>query len=314
MQVLIADDAPVSRRLAELTIANAGFEVKCAADGESAAAILCANDGPRLAVIDWMMPGMDGPEVCKQVRRKREQPYVYMILLTSKEAKDDVIEGLGSGADDYLTKPFHAEELKARLRTGQRILQLEDKLIEAREGMRYDATHDGLTTLWNRGMILDLLDRELQRGQREHTPVALFLGDVDHFKQVNDTYGHAVGDEVLRETARRLVRAVRPYDLVGRYGGEEFLLVLPGCHEEQAQQRAESIRRAICKQPFETSRGTIGVTMSLGVATSLARMRNSAETLLQDADEALYRAKAEGRDRVVLAKQENEAPVPVKPR
>jgi PleD family two-component response regulator len=149
-----------------------------------------------------------------------------MVLLTSNESNEDVVAGLESGADDYLTKPFDQEELKARLRTGLRILNLEDRLVEAREKIRFQATHDGLTTLWNRGVIVDLLRSELARSRRERVSTAILMCDLDHFKSVNDTYGHLAGDDVLRGTAKRLRSSVRSYDFVGRYGGEEFLVVL----------------------------------------------------------------------------------------
>jgi GGDEF domain-containing protein len=135
----------------------------------------------------------------------------------------------GLGADDYLTKPFDSGELKARLRTGERILHLEGRLVEAREDMRFKATHDSLTSLFNRGVIVDLLGREISRSRREHVPVAILMSDVDHFKIINDTHGHLVGDEVLKEAARRLLLSVRSYDYLGRYGGEEFLIILNNC-------------------------------------------------------------------------------------
>jgi two-component system cell cycle response regulator len=169
------------------------------------------------------MPELDGPGVCRELRKLQEQAYTYAILLTSKESKEDIVTGSESGADDYLTKPFNAEELKARLQTGERILNLEDKLVEAREQMRFKATHDALTSLSNRGAIMELLGRELARSHREATSTVIMMGDVDHFKSINDTYGHPVGDEVLQEIARRLLSCVRSYDFVGRYGGEEFL-------------------------------------------------------------------------------------------
>src|SRR5258708_6370495 len=166
-----------------------------------------------------MMPELDGPGVCSEIRKSKNQSYVYTVLLTSRGEKEDIVTGLGAGADDYLTKPFNAEELKARLRTGLRILDLEDRLVEAREQMRFQATHDGLTALWNRSMILDLLGRELARSRREHVSTAILMCDLDHFKSVNDTYGHLAGDEVLKETGRQLLASVRSYDFVGRYGG-----------------------------------------------------------------------------------------------
>src|SRR5580704_1200393 len=211
------------------------------------------------------MPELDGPGVCSEVRQQHERPYVHIVLLTSRGSKQDIVAGLEAGADDYLTKPWDPAELTARLRVGQRILQLEDRLVEARETMRFKATHDSLTSLFNRGVIVDLLARELSRTRREHGCTVVMLGDLDHFKNVNDTYGHVVGDEVLRETARRLLASVRSYDLVGRYGGEEFLIVLNNCDPTQAILRAEEVRNGIASHPVQTIRGPLAVTMSLGV-------------------------------------------------
>jgi diguanylate cyclase (GGDEF)-like protein len=247
------------------------------------------------------MPELDGPGVCREVRKKNEQSYVYMVLLTSKEAKEDVVTGLESGADDYLIKPFESEELKARLRTGVRILSLEHRLIEAREQMRFQATHDGLTTLWNRTMALELLERELARSCRERVCTAILLCDLDHFKNVNDTYGHLAGDEVLKETARRLLSCIRSYDFVGRYGGEEFLIILNNCDPACGVARAEEIRKAIGQQPMQTSSGPVTVTMSLGLLLSQEWRQRSAEELLQEADAALYVAKGAGRNCIKVA-------------
>ena len=301
MRILIADDDVLSLRLLERTLERGGYEVTAVQNGRLAAEHLCRHDGPRLALLDWVMPELDGPAVCRQVRQKRQQVYVHMVLLTSKESKQDVIEGLESGADDYLIKPFDPAELKARLRTGLRILQLEDRLVEAREDMRFKATHDPLTGLFNRGIIMDLLSRELSRTHRENGCTAILLGDVDHFKDVNDTVGHIAGDEVLREVARRILASVRSYDYVGRYGGEEFLVVLNNCDASASLLRAEQIRRAIASVPVQTIQGPIPVTMSLGVLTSRDWGLRPVEELLQEADVALYKAKAAGRNCVKLA-------------
>jgi PleD family two-component response regulator len=205
-------------------------------NGLAAAEQLCMQDDPRLALLDWEMPELDGPAVCREVRKKKDQGYVYMVLLTSKGLKTDIVTGLGSGADDYLTKPFDSGELKARLRTGQRILHLEGRLVEARENMRFKATHDALTSLFNRGVIMELLGHEISRSRRERVPTAILLCDVDHFKSINDTHG-LIGDEVLREAARRLLLSVRSDDYVGRYGGEEFLIILNNCDPVSAPRR-----------------------------------------------------------------------------
>jgi len=304
---LIADDDPVSRRLLERMLQHSGYEVVTADNGRQAARELTKENGPRLALIDWMMPELDGPGVCRKIRSRLDAPYVYIMLLTARQSGGDVVEGLEAGADDYLTKPCHPAELKARLHTGRRILQLEDKLVEAREEMRFKATHDALTSLWDRGAILTLLRAELARSVRERKPLSLLLCDIDHFKQVNDLHGHLVGDEVLQEVATRLLGSVRASDEVGRCGGEEFLVLLGGCASEALQERAEHVRRAICNVPFATQRGPISVTMSIG-ALVVEGWDNSMpiEPLLRRADTALYQAKALGRDRVVYAESMHE--------
>ena len=302
MRILVADDELMSRRLLQKTMERAGYDVTAVENGRQAADELCKPDGPKLALLDWVMPELDGPGVCREVRKRREQPYVYMVLLTSKESKEDVVAGLESGADDYLTKPFDPEELKARLRTGIRILDLEDRLIDAREAMRFQATHDALTGLWSRGVIMELLERELTRSHREGKSTAILLSDVDHFKQINDTYGHLAGDEVLKETSRRLLSSVRSYDCVGRYGGEEFLVVLNNCDPAFSFARAEQIRKNIARQPVRTSGGAIPVTMSVGLLISQEWGCRPMQELLHETDSALYAAKGAGRNCVKVAK------------
>jgi two-component system, cell cycle response regulator len=302
VKILVADDDPVSRRLMERMLQRGGYEVITAQNGRQAAHELSRVGGPRLALIDWMMPELDGPSLCRELRKRQNDSYVYILLLTSKQSGGEIVEGLEAGADDYLTKPCHAAELKARLHTGQRILQLEDKLVEAREEMRFQATHDALTSLWDRGAILALLRSELSRSIREHLPVSLLLCDVDHFKQINDVYGHQAGDDVLQEVSTRLLDAVRSHDAVGRYGGEEFLIVLGGCDSEHLKDRAEQVRIAVNGSPLFTKYGSISVSVSVG-ATTVRSWDPSIpiETLLKHADEALYQAKAAGRNQVIFA-------------
>lgn len=302
MKILIADDDAVSRRLLEKTLEREGYEVVAVDNGRLALQLLSSPDGPRLALLDWIMPELDGTGICLAIREQHERPYVHIILLTSKRSKEDVVAGLQSGADDYLTKPWDPAELTARLRVGQRIVQLEDRLVEARETMRFKATHDPLTSLFNRGVIVDLLSRELTRTRREGGCTVVMLGDLDYFKSVNDGYGHTVGDEVLREVARRLLASVRSYDFVGRYGGEEFLIVLNNCESGQASVRAEEVRAGIANAPIQTSRGALPITISLGVLASRDWELELVEEILSETDSALYRAKAEGRNCVNGAK------------
>ena len=263
MKILVADDDRVSRHLLERALVKWGYDVVLANDGAEAWRALQQEDAPRLAILDWMMPAMDGVQICREVRKRPEQPYTYLILLTAKTQKQDVTAGIEAGADDYLTKPFDDNELRARVRTGRRILEFQDKLIAAREALLVQATRDALTGLWNRAAILDILLRELGRAKREGISVGIVMADLDHFKRVNDTYGHLVGDEVLRETARRIRSSARLYDSVGRYGGEEFLMIFPGCDASGAKTQTERLRACVCGEPIATSGGSISVTISL---------------------------------------------------
>jgi len=297
MKILVADDDAISRRMMEKMLERSGYEVITAEDGRDAVEKLSGPDSPRLALVDWMMPGLDGPSVCRAIRSRHDGRYIYITLLTSKQASEDIVLGLEAGADDYLIKPCNPEELKARLRTGVRILDLEDKLVEAREDMRYRATHDALTALLNRGTIVADLERELARSRRENGMLSILICDIDHFKRVNDLYGHAVGDEVLRQVASLLLNSVRSYDLVGRYGGEEFLILLIGCNAALAQRRAEEIRTAVQKFTFGAIDSPLFITMSIGTLTSNDWQKDmTASDLVNQADKALYRAKAEGRN------------------
>jgi two-component system, cell cycle response regulator len=301
VKILIADDDRMSRRLLERTLERSGYQVIAVNNGRSALEQLSVFDGPRLALLDWMMPELDGPAVCREIRKRSDRPYVHIVLVTSRGSKQDIVAGLESGADDYLTKPWDPSELTARLSVGHRILQLEDRLVEARETMRFKATHDPLTSLFNRGVILDLLSRELSRTRRENGCTVVMLGDLDRFKLVNDTYGHVVGDQVLLEVARRLLGSVRSYDFVGRYGGEEFLIVLNNCDSSQALLRGEEVRNGIGNSPIQTSRGPLSIKMSVGVLSSRDWDLRLVEEILGEVDSALYRAKGAGRNCVRLA-------------
>jgi two-component system, cell cycle response regulator len=311
VKILVADDDAVSRCLMERILQRVGYEVVLAEDGHQALESLAKPDGPRLALLDWMMPGMDGPAVCLEVRSHRERPYRYITLLTSKGAKEDLVAGLEAGADDYLTKPCHPEELKARLRTGERILRLEDGLVDAREEMRFKATHDALTSLWNRGAIIAHLNHEIHRAQREHAKVSVLLCDVDHFKKINDVHGHLSGDTVLREVALRFADAIRPEDAVGRYGGEEFLVVLGNCGAESLRRRAEQLRQIIASSSFTGVLQSLSISISVGAMTIDSWTRGQTpEICLSQVDTALYRAKMEGRNRVVIAAPQPLAAIP----
>jgi len=303
MRILIADDSIVSRHLLEATLRKWSYDVVVACDGTEAWNVLQGENTPRVAILDWVMPGLTGPEVCKRVRehtRNKDLNYTYIILLSSKSQREDLIEGMESGADDYLTKPFDQHELKVRLRAGTRIIDLQRELVAAREELRDQATKDFLTRIWNRSSILDILQRELVRAAREQRSVGVVLADLDHFKSVNDTYGHFAGDAVLREFTRRMTGAMRSYDAIGRYGGEEFLIVLPGCDDACTSGQAERMRAALSCEPMLINEVHHVVTSSFGATTWKPDSGVSADTLIHIADDALYLAKNQGRNRTVM--------------
>ncbi len=295
MRVLVADDSATSRAMLRASLLQWGYEVVLAEHGAQAWDILERPDPPRMAILDWVMPHMTGPEVCRRVRETRLEPYTYILLLTSKNTKGETVEGLEAGADDYIVKPFDQHELQVRLRVGKRIVDLQADLLQAREELRDRANKDLLTMLPNRSAIASVLEQELSRCHRDNRTVGIILLDIDHFKKINDTYGHFAGDAVLREAAARLRGNMRTYDQVGRYGGEEFLVVLPNCDLEQATLQAERLRQRLNASAVIVDGSEMRISASFGVTVSDGSARN-AEVFLRVADDALYRAKAHGRN------------------
>ncbi len=297
--ILIAEDDRMFRVLLQSWLEDRGYSVSMLEDGQQAWKLLSSEQSPKLAILDWMMPGLSGPEICRKLRARTDLQYRYVLLLTARKDKEDLAEGLEAGADDYLSKPFDALELHARLKVGRRILDLQEKLLAAQEALRFEATHDALTGAWNGAAIVQALERELERASRMHTSLGTMLLDLDNFKQVNDRHGHLVGDEVLRTSARRMMEAVRAYDLVGRYGGEEFLILTPGCMGSALQCQAERIRASLA-EPINSSAGMVGISASIGiVGVELGKYALSdAHVLVRAADQAMYRAKAKGKNRV----------------
>ncbi len=303
MRALVVDDDPNLRRILGIYLTHAGYQVVEAANGQ-AAWEHWQSDPIGLIVTDWMMPVMDGEELVRRIRAASVVTgYCYIILLTARTGKGDVVVGLEAGADDYLTKPFDSRELRSRVAVGQRILDLEERLVEARRQLEILAMHDGLTDLLNRRAIHAHAESELSLANRQGSSVSLLLLDIDHFKLVNDRYGHSVGDLALRFIADLLLQKKRPYDWAGRWGGEEFLLVLPKANLEEAARVAERIRLSLENTPLVLADGReVSLRLSLGVSSTPGQPEGgpTVNQLLQQADEALYAAKMSGRNQVQM--------------
>jgi len=281
-----------------------GHEVVEVRDGAQAWEVLQDPGAPKMVILDWMMPGLDGVDVCRRVRGLDTTEPPYVIMLTAMDDKEDLVAALNAGADDFVNKPFDPAELHARLEVGRRILELNERLAEARCALERLANTDELTEAMNRRAILQRLEEEAARASRGVSDLSVAMIDIDHFKRVNDTYGHGIGDVVLREVVCRSASAMRPYDAIGRFGGEEFLAVMPGTGELEALSMLKRIRAAVAASPIAFDGGEVAVTVSLGGATSCGE---SLDALIARADEALYRAKEQGRDRALMAR----APAPL---
>ena len=297
MRILISEDDVTFRTVLAGLLKKFGHEVMATANGADAWQAMQQPDAPPLAILDWMMPGMNGVEVLHQIRAQSSDRPPYIIMLTARGEKADIIAGLDAGANDYLAKPYDAGELLARVEVGRRLVEMQGALIESRKALAHQAAHDPLTGIMNRRAILERLEMEMQRANREGASLAIGFCDIDHFKQVNDTYGHQTGDDVLCELVRVVSASLRPYDSLGRLGGEEFLVVMPMKAGEECTSSFERIRASVAKDSLTTRSGEVTITLSIGIACASARA--TVDELLGAADRALYQAKAEGRNRIV---------------
>lgn len=287
MRILIAEDDPISRKLLAAVLQKSGHEVVVTSNGAEALEAARKPGAPRLLILDWMMPEMDGFEVCRHIRALPADDPPYIILLTALVDEEHLVAGLNEGADDYIAKPFKTRELLARVEVAGRIVGLQARLAQ-------EASFDSLTGVANRASILRTLERELAIAQRTHDVVGVAMLDIDFFKNVNDTLGHAGGDDVLREFALRCTHTLRMCDDLGRYGGEEFLIVAPGCHARGPLW--ERVRSHIAATPFQTGTEEVSVTVSIGASSGA--WGNSPQSLIEAADKALYKAKRGGRNRI----------------
>jgi diguanylate cyclase (GGDEF)-like protein len=295
MKILVADDDRNLCRYLEVLLTADAHDVISAFDGIDALKILQSENAPRLAILDRIMPGMNGVDIIRTVRDSIKGDYIYIILLTAMNQREDIIAGLNAGADDYISKPFDPEELKVRLRAGTRIITLHEELA-------LKALCDSLTGLWNHSEIMRILERELSRAERDNTAVGVIMSDIDHFKNINDTYGHLAGDKVIIETCQRMKKLLRPYDHVGRYGGEEFLVVVPACDKPGILGMAERFCEAMRSEGIVASEAMLRITISCGVALSKPGIK--VIDLVNHADSALYEAKNSGRDCLRLFQSE----------
>ncbi|MEH6448780.1 MAG: diguanylate cyclase [Oleispira sp.] len=300
MKILIAEDDATSRMILTAVVSEWGYEPFAVEDGAQALQVLQAENPPRLLLLDWEMPKLNGLALCKHIREEDTSNPPYIILLTGRSDTDDIVTGLKGGANDYISKPFENAELQARLQVGRRMLDLQDELNQAKEAMAFQANYDELTGLMNRRAVMKAIELEIERSKRSLQPLYICMCDIDHFKKINDTHGHLVGDAVLKEIAQRFNTSLRPYDLCGRYGGEEFLIIL-NSEESNVQSLFERVRQTIADKPFKHEQAAISVTISCGVTlySPPTDERNSTQ-LLTDADTALYEAKNTGRNRTVF--------------
>jgi diguanylate cyclase (GGDEF)-like protein len=299
VKILIAEDDFTSRSILTAVLQKWGFDPVVTEDGGAAWDVLQRPDAPRLILLDWNMPGMDGLEICRRLKEIGSNNPPYVILLTARGEKGDIVQGLEAGASDYVAKPYDNEELQARIRVGQRMLELQSYLLEARDALAHQATHDFLTGVFNRRAIRDRLKQEISRAGREKESLSVGMLDIDHFKNINDTYGHQAGDEALFAFTRCIQDGLREYDCVGRYGGEEFLVIAPGSIGLKSESLYERLRARIAGAEIATNAGSISLTVSIGVAPGTGQ--SHVDVLLAAVDAALYQAKAGGRNRVVYA-------------
>jgi two-component system, cell cycle response regulator len=304
LKVLIADDSAVYRKLVEQTLSNNNYAVLAAKSGLEALDIFTSHR-PSLLITDWMMPDLSGIELCQRIRQDFPQSYTYIIFLTGITQKSEVVKGLTSGADDYLTKPFDPEELAARAGVGRRVIELHQQLEAKNRQLEQLALTDPLTTLPNRRAIEDWAARQLSGAARYGFSFWVVIADLDHFKNINDSHGHDAGDVVLKKVAEILKSHSRKSDICGRIGGEEFLFTLSHIDLQDVPLVIDRVRADLAATEFNFDGRNLSITASFGVAGFEGKEAPALSQLVSLADSALYSAKRLGRNRVEFAPLRN---------
>jgi len=300
MKILIKDSNPASRQELSSTLLRMGHDVRIISEPLQECEGSIAKGEPQIAILDQEVPGANCPGVFREMR-KRCGTNLYIILLTEPNSAEGITADLESSVDDLLLRPFTEAELRTHIRTGSRVLELQNGRIKTERILLNAAMCDDLTGLWNRRMILNQLARELNRARHERQPLAVAMVDIDLFKSVNDTYGHLAGDSVLRDVALSLRSQLRSYDFIGRYGGEEFLTLLPGCNSKSAVEIARRMCKTVARNPMRICDIEVPVTVSIGLS-STEEVGFDPGALITAADVGLYRAKAGGRNQVIAGK------------
>jgi two-component system, cell cycle response regulator len=299
LKVLVVDDSPVSRKLLEHALFAEPYSLLFAKNGQEALRLFTEHK-PALVITDWMLPDLSGPELCERIRTDAHSSYTYIILLTSMTEKNSVVEGLAAGADDYLTKPFDSSELRARIGVGRRIIGLHRE-IDAKNKLLMEMAHtDALTGLPNRRAIEAWAARQLRGAGRHGFPLWVVHADLDHFKAINDTYGHDAGDLVLKKFSEILRNNTRASDISGRMGGDEFLVVMTHVDDMNIQQVVERLRKQLASGKFLFGSASVTVTASFGVAGFQGKEPPDFSALVRQADQALYCVKRAGRNQIKI--------------
>lgn len=297
MKILLVEPDPNFESKIAKDIVELGYELIMTRSCQEGLEVI-KKDGIRLVILERVVPGENPVEFCRQVREAVQKEIIkniFIILLADRNREYDLLNALSAGADDYLLKPFSFLELKTHLQNGQRMIVVEDNYYQL-------TSFDAATDLWRKEKIVDFLEEELNRGWREVQPTGLIIVDIDHFKQINDSYGRAIGDKILAKVAARLKKTLRPYDKSGRYGADEMLIVLPNCSLDDVSQIAERLRFAACEKQVQAEAAVVSITISLGGTSSDNLTRTSGVSLIQATDKALYLAKKGGRNRAVVVK------------